>query len=184
MICSSHPSLILTLLPCINFPSLAAFAALDFHQIMWGSFMEPQEGVVVFRRSTSRVYNMNSNCREETQHTVDAHRGVEELRLSRALGVKSATLTQTKDLRSGEEASRVNLRNLNADEENAFEQRWMQEASRYLPPYCDNHRSHASIPCQREPISSSHRMPTHASASREPPANRPRRLMLETSERR
>ena len=92
-------------------------------------------GEVVYHKKTSAVYNIHSQCGEERGHCVDGIVGKEEVTVTRRVGERSATFSQTRDLRTGQEVASRSRHLLREEEEDQFEQEWMALAERTLPTY-------------------------------------------------
>jgi hypothetical protein len=95
-------------------------------------------GEVVYHKKTSRVYNIHSQCGEERGHSIDGIAGKEELTVTRSLQGRSSTFVQTRDMRSGVEHTSRNRQALQEADDERFEEEWMTQAARYLPPYNGN----------------------------------------------
>jgi len=105
---------------------------------------------VLFHKKTSRVYNIHANCGEERQHATDGVVGRQELTVTRSLGDRSCTFTQSKDLRTGREEVSRSRRHVTEHEEDEFEQEWMRAATESLPHYQQRQITHQHQPQQRQ----------------------------------
>ncbi len=105
-------------------------------------------GEVIYNKKTSRVYNIHSQCGEERGHSVDGVAGKEEITVTRCIGDRSSTFTQTRDMRSGAEQISRSRRQVREDDDDLFEEAWMAMAMRQLPPYNTNNsrQPHDAVP--------------------------------------
>eukprot|EP00667_Euglena_gracilis_P017750 EG_transcript_18751 len=85
-------------------------------------------------------------AREEVR---DGRRGVEQIGLRRQLGEQYAQLERSRHLATGEERSKRTVHNIDEDDVDRFDDRWLAAAQRSLPAYASG-RSAAALPASQQ----------------------------------
>ena len=103
---------------------------------------EAQGTVLVYHKTTSRTFNVHSQCMESVSRERDGVVGHDAIVVERRLGERGVTVRRTMDLRNQTELPpSVQMHGgVREDQRGMFDEEWSSQAARCLPQYNSGNR--------------------------------------------